>query len=1036
MHKNKIVYFLGLCALLVSSRTPLASQETSGTLQGTVTEASGASIANVEIVATNDRVPNGLKAKSDALGYYTISGVPIGPTVLTFTAPGFTKLKQSVEVRLGTTTFSPRLEIGAVNQVVEVVDTIESLNTQSSTTETVIQHKEIDNLAKGRTFQSLLALSPGVRAEVKGGSAGVGGIQVDGASGLENTYYLDGVEVSDPISGALRRSNAVPFDFIQEIQVRTGGFNAEYGGATGGVVTVGIRGGTNSYHGEGNFQYTGDGLNARDRAYYQRSPLSAAVADFFAPKKDNYSLWYPGGIIGGRIIPNKLFFWAGYEPELEHTDRTIAYAAGARTFSQDYKRENFAGRLDYSATSKIQLYSSYLWSPIKHTGNLPNRDPRVAAPSNNLAIQGGYLPSQAITFGGTYAINSRLTFAARYGYKYLNDKDGNYGIPGDAYVVYQTASSQAGLPVPTPGGTGFSNVSSTLTTYRDITTRKNLYLDLGYIQNLFGQQHNFKFGYAFNRVGNDVLTDYPNGDFNIYWGQPFSRANISNVTGAYGYYTWEDGVRLNSKVNGRNQGLYVQDEWRFNRRLTLNIGVRLENEYLPPYRAEQGGVKIANPVSFNWGDKVAPRLGFAYDVLGDGKWKVSGSMGIFYDVLKYNLARGSFGGEFWVTHVYQLNSPNVLNLTKANAGLLGPEITSYDNRTVPINAQGELDGIDSDLKPYTSRNFNFALDHKLTSQLTASVRYVRKDLLKTIEDIGVLDSTGNEVYLIGNPGFGQTRNDPTHTYDGKTPNGQEYLVPKAVRQYNAVEFRLQGQIGKLFLAPSYTWSRLYGNYSGLGNSDESGRSNPDNNRSFDLPYYYFDASGSQKNVFGLLGTDRTHAFNLYTSYNYKNKLGSTIFGLVQVAESGTPDSTSIIYLSAPTYPYGRGDLGRTPFYTQTDIQVSHTFSLAEKVKVRLEANVQNLFNQDAIQSRVSQYNRSGAISATALPLSQFFAGYDPKQFISSGVPFNPIYGLPGSSYRAGGGPGSTFSSAFSAALPGFEAYQSGRVFRLGMRVQF
>jgi outer membrane receptor protein involved in Fe transport len=603
-------------------------------------------------------------------------------------------------------------------------------------------------------------------------------------------------------------------------------------------------------------------------------------------------------------------------------------------------------------------------------------------------------------------------------------------------VVYQTASSQSGLPVPTPGGTGFSNVYSTLTTYRDITTRKNLYLDLGYIQNLFGQQHNFKFGYAFNRVGNDVLTDYPNGDFNIFWGQTFSRANISNVSGTYGYYTWEDGVRLNSKVNGRNQGLYFQDEWRFNRRLTLNLGVRLENEYLPPYRSEQGGVKIANPVSFNWGDKVAPRLGFAYDVLGDGRWKLSGSMGYFYDVLKYNLARGSFGGEFWVTHVYQLNSPNVLNLTKANAGLLGTEITSYDNRTVPINAQGQLDGIDSNLKPYTSRNFNFALDHKLTSQLTASIRYVRKDLLKTIEDIGVLDSSGNEVYLIGNPGFGQTRNDPTHTYDGKTPNGQEYLVPKAVRQYNAVEFRLQGQIGKLFLAPSYTWSRLYGNYSGLGNSDESGRSNPDNNRSFDLPYYYFDASGSQKNVFGLLGTDRTHAFNLYSSYAYKNKLGSTVFGLVQVAESGTPDSTSIIYLSAPTYPYGRGDLGRTPFYTQTDIQISHTISIAEKVKVRLEANVQNLFNQDAILSRDSQYNRSGAISATALPVSQFFAGYDPTKFISSGVPYNPIYGLPGSSYRNGGGPGSTLSSAFSAALPGFEAYQSGRVFRLGMRVQF
>jgi len=75
----------------------------------------------------------------------------------------------------------------------------------------------------------------------------------------------------------------------------------------------------------------------------------------------------------------------------------------------------------------------------------------------------------------------------------------------------------------------------------------------------------------------------------------------------------------------------------------------------------------------------------------------------------------------------------------------------------------------------------------------ASVRYTRKDLLQTIEDIGVLDAEDNEVYLIGNPGFGYTRKDPTHTYDGKTPNGKEYLVPKAVRQYNGVESDCRGR---------------------------------------------------------------------------------------------------------------------------------------------------------------------------------------------------------------------------------------------------
>ena len=245
------------------------------------------------------------------------------------------------------------------------------------------------------------------------------------------------------------------------------------------------------------------------------------------------------------------------------------------------------------------------------------------------------------------------------------------------------------------------------------------------------------------------------------------------------------------------------------------------------------------------------------------------------------------------------------------------------------------------------------------------------------------------------------------------------------------------------MIPSYTWSRLYGNYSGLGNSDESGRSNPNNNRAFDLPYYYFDASGSQKNVFGILGTDRPHTFKLYGSYNFKTKAGDTFIGINQLAFSGTNDSTSVIYLSAPTYPYGRGDLGRTPVYTQTDLYIAHEIKLKERMRLRFEGEIRNLFNQAAVISRVSQINRTGAISEALLPLSQFFAGYNLKTFVFPGslqagrtLGYNAPYGLAGASYRAGGGPGTTVSSAFSATNPNFGGYQDFRAIRLGARFVF
>ncbi|MBL8235291.1 MAG: hypothetical protein JNL98_42740, partial [Bryobacterales bacterium] len=234
-------------------------------------------------------------------------------------------------------------------------------------------------------------------------------------------------------------------------------------------------------------------------------------------------------------------------------------------------------------------------------------------------------------------------------------------------------------------------------------------------------------------------------------------------------------------------------------------------------------------------------------------------------------------------------------------------------------------------------------------RLVFNIRYVRKDLLKAIEDIGVLDKDENEQYVIGNPGFGLTRTDPQNVYNGKTPNGT-FLVPEAVRQYDGLEFRLDGRyFNRINGMASYTWSRLYGNYSGSANSDESGRSDPGVSRAFDLPYYYFDATGSQKNVLGVLGTDRPHTMKLFGSIDQKmGKLGVGTFGITQFAWSGTPDSTSVIYLSAPTFPYGRGDMGRTPAYLQTDLSYNHSFKINEKFTARFEANIVNLFNQAAV----------------------------------------------------------------------------------------
>ncbi len=1020
--------FLALVGLSIAGLS--LAQENTGKIVGTVADVSGGAIPAVKLTATGPALPAGLSIESDSSGRFVFESVPIGTYTITVTKEGFTTVRQAnVEVKLGSQIdFNPKLTIGQVNQVMEVSQSSISLDTTSSRTATNISAAQFDDLPKGRTFDSLLQMAPGVRREVKNGNAGGGGFQVDGASGSENSFIIDGVDVSDIRRGSLRVQNAIPFEFIQEIEIKSSGFEAQYGGAAGGVINVATRPGTNDFHGQLLLQFQNDQISPQPRGYYQRSVSNANLAEFFRPKKDRFQTFWPGGIFSGPIVRNRIFFTAGIFPKLTRTERTVNYTSGARVFNQDDTQHFALGRLDVSPMSKIQINSSWIWSPQRQSGALPNVDPRIAAPSNDLTVQGGWQPAQTYTASVNYSPTGRLLLSARYGYKYQNDKLGNYGLSGAPYNIYRTPSSAAGLPIPAEvqGGTSYVNVSSTFGVLKDITTRKNVYLDSSYLANVFGQQHSFKVGYALARISNDVKDDFTNGNFEIYFGDSFSRGSIANAKGAYGYYIWQDGVRHEGQVNSRNQGFYVQDAWKIHPRVTLNLGVRFENEFLPPYRKEVNGVKIANPVSFNWGDKIAPRLGGAWDMFGDGKWKLSGSFGIYYDTLKYELARGSFGGDFWVSHVYKLDSPNLLTLGKATPGALGAQITQYDNRTIPINAKGELEGIDPNIKPFKERRFNVSLDHQLATRLVAGVRYTRTDIFKGIEDIGVLDADDNEEYLIGNPGFGDTRNSKS-IYGGKTPNGKEFLVPKATRQYDAVEFRVQGQAKNVTFLTSYTWSRLYGNWSGLANSDESGRSDPGVSRAFDLPYYYFDASGSQKNIFGRLATDRPHEFKLFASYDLKTLAGVTTFGLSQIAFSGSLDSTSVIYLSAPTFPNGRGDLGRTPVYTQTDLAVNHTIKLSERTSLRLEANATNLFNQATVVSRTTQINRAGAISFAKLPPEKFFAGYKlsdfvyPGNFQTAGLPqYNPIYGLPGGNYRAGGA----------------GAYQGPRDLRFGIRLLF
>ena len=142
-------------------------------------------------------------------------------------------------------------------------------------------------------------------------------------------------------------------------------------------------------------------------------------------------------------------------------------------------------------------------------------------------------------------------------------------------------------------------------------------------------------------------------------------------------------------VSVNNYGLFIQDAWTLNNKLTLNLGLRTENEKVPTYTTAEGVPTYA--VEFPFSDKLAPRLGFAYDVKGDGRWKVYGSWGIFYDIFKLELPRGSWGGDKWLEYHYSLDTyvfDTLAGFGQLPAGVPGHAAPRPDRLPSPLARRG------------------------------------------------------------------------------------------------------------------------------------------------------------------------------------------------------------------------------------------------------------------------------------------------------------------------------------------------------------
>ena len=971
------------------------AQERSGELTGVATDQSKAVITNVIVTATNRTTDRVISTKTSGDGAFVIRGLEPGRYSVKFEVTGFSPVVYGdVLIVAGRVmTLNAAMTVSGTQQTIEVLADASLIDTTTTTVGHNVLQEEFNSLPKTRSFQSLAAVSPSANA----GNFVEGGIQVNGASGAENQFTVDGLSTNSLIEGQSRQDAA--FEILEEVQVKTAGIEAQYGGALGGVISAITRSGGNSFHGDVHYYFAGSKLTAAPSQRMLMDPKGLLNISMINDAKQPSSQHEAGYSLGGYFIKNRLYFFSAASPRWVGEKRLILATDNTPVnLTRDTQYWMAYNKVSADVTRNIRATVGYLWTPTSAQGALPgynygaNQSTSGATSLQANQVQGYFSPQSNYNASVDWTISPTTLLnvkAARFwdNYKKL-------GVSGVSAIEWgQPSTGIAGLDPSLQQAKGYTTLPRVTTTLFDLATRNLIQADLSKFISLAGQQHDFKFGIGRQKNVNKVDNSYPGGGYvTLQWNTALTLPNGSSATGKYGYYQVDD-IGTKGSTGGTIDDFYFQDRWRIGRRLSLDLGIRFEKEVVPSFRRDVKDYAF----QFGWGSKIAPRLGGSFDLLGNGKVKIYGGWARYFDWVKYELARGTFGGDVWRTYYRPLDTldkATILGLSGTNMPGNNLWPAAFQDWRIPAFGANQLD---PNIRPMSSYVANAGVEYQVAPQLMVAARYLHNSLRTTIEDIGNLQN-GSEVYIYANPGLGLAEmTSPSSDFV------QPFAVPKPKRTYDALEISFTRRFAnRWFASGSYVYSRLWGNYAGLQNSDEvspaslgtgsavsqqsgssSFRPGSSATRAYDLDYYMYDSHGNL-DVTGPLGSDRPHVLKLYGAYTLPSKAGETELGVNFRVNSGVPISTYVQDVqNIPIFVNGRGDFGRSPVISNTDLLVSHSIKLGENKRLRFEFNAQNLFNQKTSQYTFPFYNRYRTRSSGMTMNLDWTKGYDYKALVAA-----------------------------------------------------
>ena len=1007
----------------LTAAVPATAQETRGSIEGVVKDATGGALPGVTVMAKHYATSAAQSTVSDSSGVYRFPALPPGLYSVAATLSGFNPTTvEKVEVAIGEML---RVNLTMTVAGVTISETVRGelplVDVKQNAVTATVTAELIDLLPKGRDYLSALSGIAGTNYETDITGSRATGLMIDGASQSENRFLIDGQDTTDLRQGTSGKSVIV--DFIDQIQVKQSGYAAEYRATTGGVVSAITKSGTNSYHGDVGADYRGkmlNGLRGDIRPGLRLSPTvsgNVVPAEYFTtPRTSEYETYTLEPIydIGGPMLKNRAWFFFGYNPLITNQDRKVQWSnpvSGGVTYPaiQTFNDKDTDTRYVYNATFQLtQNLRARINGNNQRVSNgltLPTVDATTFVVDDNGDTLGisSQNPATFNPQSGVHRVDANDSYSASVDWvidtkTYANITGGYLGADskdtgGDYYHGVRRTFSGSNInyldvPPELQHPSGYADNPLNSFRVKDNYMRANISGDLTRFVEWRGQ-HAFKGGFQYERIGNDVNTGQQEPNVALFWNGTRTTLDQRSVRGTYGYYSVVEQY-TEGDIRSNNLGFFLQDQWTLNQKLTLNYGVRFDHTDIPSYRPENPGI------TFGWGEKVAPRLGFAYDIKGDAKWKAYGSWGLFYDIEKLEMPRGAWGADHWVTYYWTLDDYNwpAINCDGTpNSGCPGTYIEQNDLRHVSNDPNNNL--VDQNLKPYKSGELVFGLDHELTRLMSVGTRYVHKWVYNAIEDIGVQVVGIGEVFYIANPGYGL----------GAYPLGTDFpRTPFPQRDYDAMEFTFRRRLANNWsFTGNFLLSRLFGNYSGLSNStSESNRNSPNVTRLWDGLFMSFTEKGCpaitecapESLNYGRISTDRPFQLKLQGTYIMP---WGTSFGVNFIAQSGNLQTSTVSYKSVPVMIYGPGNLGRTTTYTNTDINFAHTLRVWKGTRFTLQLNITNLFDQDFV-SRLftSPWRDSLVIPGDNCTLcgAPFFAGFDTRAVQAARNAANPGTGRP------------------------------------------